>query len=180
MSFREPVSRRRRRRRSRRRRSRRRRRAGGFGQSVRAFFARERWRSVAGKQSLMTSVFGGGFVGGVRRDMSVSSESPASKNGRARAPRRGGGAGLVSYASPSDASVADLAADGWDLRNTRRAPPRMREGLGLRAKKNAGEPAMLPPPPSAPEDVEHWTGRCTPAEGGARLFVAFFHDCGAF
>jgi hypothetical protein len=27
----------------------------------------------------------------------------------------------------------------------------------LRAKKNADEPAMLPPPPSAPEDVEHWT-----------------------
>ena len=42
-----------------------------------------------GKQSLMTSVFGGGgFVGGVRRDVSVSSESPASKNGGVARSRR--------------------------------------------------------------------------------------------
>ena len=117
-----------------------------------------------GKQSLMTSVFGGGgFVGGVRRDVSVSSESPASKNGGASRARGAGGRRVETRkaygGSPSDASVADLAADGWDLveHPARAAAGRCGEGLGLRAKKNADEPAMLPPPPSAPEDVEHWT-----------------------
>ena len=116
-----------------------------------------------GKQSLMTSVFGGGgTVGGVRRDVSASSGAPASKGGGASRARGAGGRRVEtrkSYASPSDASVADLAADGWDLveHPARAAAGRCAEGLGLRAKKNADEPAMLPPPPSAPEDVEHWT-----------------------
>lgn len=116
-----------------------------------------------GKQSLMTSVFGGGgTVGGVRRDVSASSGAPASKEGGASRARGAGGRRVEtrkSYASPSDASVADLAADGWDLveHPTRAAAGRCAEGLGLPAKKNADEPAMLPPPPSAPEDVEHWT-----------------------
>ncbi len=116
-----------------------------------------------GKQSLMTSVFGGGgTVGGVRRDVSASSGAPASKGGEASRARGAGGRRVEtrkSYASPSDASVADLAADGWDLveHPARAAAGRRAEGLGLRAKKNADEPAMLPPPPSAPEDVEHWT-----------------------
>ena len=116
-----------------------------------------------GKQSLMTSVFGGGgTVGGVRRDVSASSGAPASKGGGASSARGAGGRRVETrkaYASPSDASVADLAADGWDLveHPARAAAGRCAEGLGLRAKKNADEPAMLPPPPSAPEDVEHWT-----------------------
>jgi len=111
----------------------------------------------------MTSVFGGGgTVGGVRRDVSASSGAPASKGGGASRARGAGGRRVEtrkSYASPSDASVADLAADGWDLveHPARAAAGRCAEGLGLRAKKNADEPAMLPPPPSAPEDVEHWT-----------------------
>ena len=116
-----------------------------------------------GKQSLMTSVFGGGgTVGGVRRDVSASSGAPASKGGDASRARGAGGRRVEtrkSYASPSDASVAELAADGWDLveHPARAAAGRCAEGLGLRVKKNADEPAMLPPPPSAPEDVEHWT-----------------------
>ena len=116
-----------------------------------------------GKQSLMTSVFGGGgTVGGVRRDVSASSGAPASKGGGASRARGAGGRRVEtrkSYASPSDASVAELAADGWDLveHPARAAAGRCAEGSGLRAKKNAAEPAMLPPPPSAPEDVEHWT-----------------------
>lgn len=112
----------------------------------------------------MTSVFGGGgTVGGNRRrDVSASSGAPASKGGEASRARGAGGRRVEtrkSYASPSDASVADLAADGWDLveHPARAAAGRRAEGLGLRAKKNVDEPAMLPPPPSAPEDVEHWT-----------------------
>ena len=116
----------------------------------------------------MTSVFGGGgtahVFGGVRRDVSAedSSGAPASKGGGASRARGAEGRRVEtrkSYASPSDASVAELAADGWDLveHPARAAAGRCAEGSGLRAKKNAAEPAMLPPPPSAPEDVEHWT-----------------------
>jgi hypothetical protein len=54
------------------------------------------------------------------------------------------------------ASVAELAELGWDLvEHPARAASRRQSSQS--GEKDATAPAMLPPPPSAPEDVEHWT-----------------------
>ena len=98
-------------------------------------------------QSLMTSVFG---------MAKQSSRRVNSKSGVRETPQS-------SWAS--DASVADLRDDGWDLVDV---PNGTRSGLAVTqplaslrethsGPKKSNTPTMLPPPPSRPEDVEHWT-----------------------
>jgi hypothetical protein len=100
-------------------------------------------------QSLMTSVFGA-------KTQSAKKTSKEHRKG-------------PTETWASDASVMDLAADGWDLVDV---PGRKKNGAvgavdrpnslrqthaAEREKQKARPPAMLPPPPSRPEDVEHWT-----------------------
>ena len=68
------------------------------------------------------------------------------------AERRGGETTRFGAFRFGAASVAALAADGWDL-----VEHPARANAKQSGKKEAAAPAMLPPPPSAPEDVEHWT-----------------------
>ena len=105
-------------------------------------------KTRAGKQSLMTSAFGGFGSGGAKRRIT-----------RTRGLSRDcADARFLETSAFGDATVADLAADGWDLvEHPERAAERSRRAGVQSAKKSAAAPAMLPPPPSAPEDVEHWT-----------------------
>ena len=100
-----------------------------------------------GDASLLTSVFGGAFGRVPVLDGASRAKRGASRGGNAS---RDGAFGA--------ATVADLAADGWDLvEHPVHGAENSRRRAFQSAKESAAAPVMLPPPPSAPEDVEHWT-----------------------
>ena len=112
-------------------------------------------------RSLMTSVFGGAAVHGkrfqkhFRARVTHARETTVSGDGDYAEERRGGETTCERIAFGA-ASVAELAADGWDLvEHPARAASRRQSSQS--GETDAAAPAMLPPPPSAPEDVEHWT-----------------------
>ena len=110
----------------------------------------------------MTSVFGGaafpGLVrgGGFQKRVRVCKNTRETTTGDGDDAERLGGETTREPFRFGAASVAALAADGWDLvEHPARAASRRQSSQS--GKKDAAAPAMLPPPPSAPEDVEHWT-----------------------
>ena len=106
--------------------------------------------STSTGRSLMTSVFGGAAFPGLVRGFKNARETTTGDGDDAE--RRGGETTSFGAFRFGAASVAALAADGWDL-----VEHPARANAKQSGKKDAAAPAMLPPPPSAPEDVEHWT-----------------------
>ena len=130
---------------------------GGFGSAPNGSEPRAKTTG----RSLMTSVFGGAAVHGkrfqkhFRARVTHARETTVSGDGDDAEERRGGETTCERIAFGA-ASVAELAADGWDLvEHPARAASRRQSSQS--GEKDAAAPAMLPPPPSAPEDVEHWT-----------------------
>ena len=130
---------------------------GGFGSAPNGSEPRAKTTG----RSLMTSVFGGAAVHGKRfqkhfrarvthaRETTVPGDSDDAEE------RRGGETTCERIAFGA-ASVAELAELGWDLvEHPARAASRRQSSQS--GETDAAAPAMLPPPPSAPEDVEHWT-----------------------
>ena len=107
-------------------------------------------------RSLMTSVFGGAAFPGKRFHKRFFKNTRETTTGDDDDAERRGGETTREPFRFGTASVAELAADGWDLvEHPARAASRRQSSQS--GKKDAAAPAMLPPPPSAPEDVEHWT-----------------------
>jgi hypothetical protein len=130
---------------------------GGFGSAPNGSEPRAKTTG----RSLMTSVFGGAAVHGkrfqkhFRARVTHARETTVSGDGDDAEERRGGETTCERIAFGA-ASVAELAELGWDLvEHPARAASRRQSSQS--GETDAAAPAMLPPPPSAPEDVEHWT-----------------------
>jgi hypothetical protein len=129
---------------------------GGFGSAPNGSEPRAKTTG----RSLMTSVFGGAAVHGKRfqkhfRARVTHARETTTGDGDDAEERRGGETTCERIAFGA-ASVAELAELGWDLvEHPARAASRRQSSQS--GETDAAAPAMLPPPPSAPEDVEHWT-----------------------
>jgi hypothetical protein len=129
---------------------------GGFGSAPNGSEPRAKTTG----RSLMTSVFGGAAVHGKRFQKHfrarVTRARETTTGDSDDAEERRGGETTCERIAFGAASVAELAELGWDLvEHPARAASRRQSSQS--GEKDATAPAMLPPPPSAPEDVEHWT-----------------------